>query len=154
MKLSGVSLVTLTTTVFQFSRFALALNLNHHVNHKSYSNSIVHTNRRNAILTGIASAASSVTAVVVNSSAVQAVEDSSMYNPKFVQEYPDFVIDDAGWSFKDVKIGASSGEAPVKGDRVVYEWSGYTIGYFGRPFEAKVSNCRQRTLDIFTMKHL
>ena len=23
------------------------------------------------------------------------------------------------------------------GDRAVYEWEGYTIGYFGRPFEAK-----------------
>jgi hypothetical protein len=23
------------------------------------------------------------------------------------------------------------------GDRVVFDWSGYTIGYFGRPFEAK-----------------
>lgn len=23
------------------------------------------------------------------------------------------------------------------GDRVVYEWEGYTLGYFGRPFEAK-----------------
>jgi FKBP-type peptidyl-prolyl cis-trans isomerase len=23
------------------------------------------------------------------------------------------------------------------GDRVVFDWSGYTIGYFGRPFQAK-----------------
>ena len=26
---------------------------------------------------------------------------------------------------------------PNWGDRVVFDWSGYTIGYFGRPFEAK-----------------
>ena len=50
-----------------------------------------------------------------------------------------------GWSYKDVKIGSSSnsgsnnGDAEEwkDGDRVVFDWSGYTIGYFGRPFEAK-----------------
>ena len=35
----------------------------------------------------------------------------------------------------DVKVG--DGEMPSWGDRVVFDWSGYTIGYFGRPFEAK-----------------
>jgi hypothetical protein len=54
---------------------------------------------------------------------------------KYIQEYPDFTQNDEGFSYKDVKEG--SGEFPKKGDRVVYEWSGYTIGYFGRPFEAK-----------------
>mmetsp|Transcript_7282 Transcript_7282/g.10735 ORF Transcript_7282/g.10735 Transcript_7282/m.10735 type:complete len:254 (-) Transcript_7282:72-833(-) len=63
-------------------------------------------------------------------------EDSSMYNPKFVQEYPDFTQTKSGWSYKDVKPGTSDIQASV-GDRCVYEWSGYTIGYFGRPFEAK-----------------
>ena len=29
------------------------------------------------------------------------------------------------------------GPSPEKGDRVVVEWTGYTIGYFGRPFETK-----------------
>ena len=51
-----------------------------------------------------------------------------------------------GWSYKDVKIGNSSNsgsnnghdaEEWKDGDRVVFDWSGYTIGYFGRPFEAK-----------------
>jgi len=35
---------------------------------------------------------------------------------------------------KDVKVG--EGAAPRAGDRVVIDWSGYTIGYYGRPFEA------------------
>lgn len=63
-------------------------------------------------------------------------EDSSMYNPKFVQEYPDFTQSKSGWSYKDVKPGTSDIQASA-GDRCVFEWSGYTIGYFGRPFEAK-----------------
>eukprot|EP00565_Helicotheca_tamesis_P002186 CAMPEP_0185734818 /NCGR_PEP_ID=MMETSP1171-20130828/23534_1 /TAXON_ID=374046 /ORGANISM="Helicotheca tamensis, Strain CCMP826" /LENGTH=213 /DNA_ID=CAMNT_0028404921 /DNA_START=147 /DNA_END=788 /DNA_ORIENTATION=+ len=56
--------------------------------------------------------------------------------PKFVQQYPDFVETSEGWSYKDVQVGSGSVVAEV-GDRVVYDWSGYTIGYFGRPFEAK-----------------
>lgn len=63
---------------------------------------------------------------------------------KFIQSYPDFtqVIEDDGsfWSYKDVKVptgSTTSTVTPQIGDRVVYEWSGYTIGYFGRPFEAK-----------------
>mmetsp|Transcript_8287 Transcript_8287/g.16578 ORF Transcript_8287/g.16578 Transcript_8287/m.16578 type:complete len:290 (+) Transcript_8287:84-953(+) len=69
-------------------------------------------------------------------------EDSSMYSPKFVQAYEDFILTEEGWSYKDVKVGASQtgrgdGELIKDGDRVVFDWSGYTIGYFGRPFEAK-----------------
>jgi hypothetical protein len=56
-------------------------------------------------------------------------------NKKFLQEYSDFAKTEEGWSFRDVKGGV--GESPKKGDRVVFDWSGYTIGYFGRPFEAK-----------------
>jgi len=33
-----------------------------------------------------------------------------------------------------------------QGDRVVYEWEGYTIGYFGRPFE--VNFFFKRKIDI------
>ena len=61
--------------------------------------------------------------------------EGSMYEPKFVQEYSDFEKTSEGWSFRDVKVG--TGETPAWGDRVVFDWSGYTIGYFGRPFEAK-----------------
>ena len=40
---------------------------------------------------------------------------------------------DSGLQVKDVKLG--DGEAPAKGDRAVIDWSGYTIGYYGRIFE-------------------
>lgn len=52
-----------------------------------------------------------------------------------LQQYADFTKAPEGWSYRDVNGG--SGDSASKGDRVVYEWSGYTIGYFGRPFEAK-----------------
>ena len=56
---------------------------------------------------------------------------------EFVQTYEDFERSPEGWSYKDVKAG-TAGTDPVRtGDRVVFDWSGYTIGYFGRPFEAK-----------------
>ena len=41
---------------------------------------------------------------------------------------------------KRIIFGASeddAADAAAAGDRVVYEWEGYTIGYFGRPFEKK-----------------
>lgn len=62
-------------------------------------------------------------------------EEDSMYAPKFVQEYDDFNTLSNGVSYRDVSVG--KGETAALGDRVVYEWSGYTIGYFGRPFQAK-----------------
>jgi FKBP-type peptidyl-prolyl cis-trans isomerase len=63
-------------------------------------------------------------------------EPSSMYAPKFVQQYDDFVSTPSGMSFRDVTLGTSGTEAHLN-DRIVYDWSGYTIGYFGRPFQAK-----------------
>ena len=58
-----------------------------------------------------------------------------MYAPEFVQDYPDFTKDPRGFSYRVVKEG--SGEKAQTGDRVVYEWAGITIGYFGRPFQQK-----------------
>ena len=48
---------------------------------------------------------------------------------------PDFTKTPSGLSYKDAKVG--KGKTPAPGDRVVIEWTGYTIGYFGRPFETK-----------------
>mmetsp|Transcript_20147 Transcript_20147/g.32651 ORF Transcript_20147/g.32651 Transcript_20147/m.32651 type:complete len:276 (-) Transcript_20147:297-1124(-) len=65
-------------------------------------------------------------------------EEENMYAPKFVQAYDDFQSTPEGWSYKEVKEGKDIGGGDLKdGDRVVFDWSGYTIGYFGRPFEAK-----------------
>lgn len=63
-------------------------------------------------------------------------EDDSMYAPKFVQEYEDFSESGEGFRYRDVTIGKGDYSANI-GDRVVFDWSGYTIGYFGRPFQAK-----------------
>ena len=63
--------------------------------------------------------------------------DARAQDPKtFLQEYNDFNKTKEGWSYRDVNPG--KGDLKVKpGDRVVFDWSGYTIGYFGRPFQAK-----------------
>ena len=55
--------------------------------------------------------------------------------PEFVTQQPGFTPTKSGLQIKDVEEG--TGAAAAAGDRVVYEWEGYTIGYFGRPFEKK-----------------
>ena len=49
--------------------------------------------------------------------------------------YPDFERSDSGLQYKDYKQG--TGPLPENGDTVVLDWAGYTIGYYGRPFEAR-----------------
>ena len=93
-------------------------------------NSSLLFNQRRATLALLTSAAVAGTPL-----AAAVAEEESIFAPKFVQEYEDFSQTSEGWSFRDVKVG--EGEAPSWGDRVVFDWSGYTIGYFGRPFEAK-----------------
>jgi len=91
-------------------------------------------------------------------------EDSFSGERNYIQEYPDFTKERSGVLTKQVsctppppphqthsnpppssflrhkqippngKIGTT---AAGRGDRVVFDWSGYTIGYFGRPFQAK-----------------
>eukprot|EP00904_Undaria_pinnatifida_P000764 jgi/Undpi1/10689/HiC_scaffold_29.g13137.m1 len=47
--------------------------------------------------------------------------------------YPDFETLESGLQYKDAKVG--SGTVASKGDRVVMDWEGYTIGYNGNLFE-------------------
>jgi hypothetical protein len=49
--------------------------------------------------------------------------------------YPDYVQKDSGLQYKVVKEG--TGKIAEAGDRVVVDWEGYTIGYYGRPFQAR-----------------
>ncbi|CAG9467211.1 unnamed protein product [Pedinophyceae sp. YPF-701] len=50
-------------------------------------------------------------------------------------KYPDFTLTDSGLQYKDYKLG--EGEVPRDGDRLTVDWSGVTLGYYGRPFEAR-----------------
>lgn len=49
--------------------------------------------------------------------------------------YPDFTQGDNGLQYKVVKVG--DGPSPVPGDKVSIDWEGYTIGYYGRPFQTR-----------------
>ena len=62
-------------------------------------------------------------------------DESGIFAPSFVQQYEDFVQTPNGWSYRDATVG--KGPEAALGDRCVFDWSGYTIGYFGRPFNAK-----------------
>ena len=49
--------------------------------------------------------------------------------------YPDYVMTDSGLQYKDLRDG--SGDAASEGSHVTIDWDGYTLGYYGRPFEAR-----------------
>ena len=71
----------------------------------------------------------------VAGAAIPAAAANAVRPPDFVTQQPGFTPTKSGLQIKDVKEG--TGAAATTGDRVVYEWEGYTIGYFGRPFEKK-----------------
>lgn len=54
---------------------------------------------------------------------------------KSKMSYPDYVQTSSGLQYKDLREGA--GPNPREGDQVVVDWAGYTIGYYGRIFEAR-----------------
>ncbi|GAB2277581.1 Peptidyl-prolyl cis-trans isomerase fkbp19, chloroplastic, variant 2 [Dionaea muscipula] len=49
--------------------------------------------------------------------------------------YPDYIETESGLQYKDLRVG--SGPTPKSGQVVVIDWDGYTIGYYGRIFEAR-----------------
>jgi len=55
---------------------------------------------------------------------------------KIRTQYPDFTSTSSGLQYKDIRLGSGDNTAEI-GDRVVIDWSGYTIGYYGRIFEAR-----------------
>lgn len=83
------------------------------------------TDRRKMIFSAGVTAATAIVATALPATAAEVD----------LQQYEDFTKAPEGWSYRDVNVGA--GASPSVGDRAVYEWSGYTIGYFGRPFEAR-----------------
>ena len=94
---------------------------------------VVEASRRTYLLNGVALVAGTCLLPI---SAFAAEKDSVLPPPTFIQEYPDFTTSKEGWSYKVVTPGKGDVKAAL-GDRVVFEWSGYTIGYYGRPFQAK-----------------
>ncbi|GAB5366025.1 hypothetical protein AAMO2058_001108900 [Amorphochlora amoebiformis] len=49
--------------------------------------------------------------------------------------FSDYTQTPTGLQYQDLRVG--QGKSPLKGDECVIDWSGYTIGYYGRPFEAR-----------------
>ncbi|KAJ7547149.1 hypothetical protein O6H91_08G071800 [Diphasiastrum complanatum] len=49
--------------------------------------------------------------------------------------YPDYIETTSGLQYKDLRMG--TGSTPKAGETVVVDWDGYTIGYYGRIFEAR-----------------
>ncbi|KAG9446538.1 hypothetical protein H6P81_012666 [Aristolochia fimbriata] len=54
---------------------------------------------------------------------------------KTKMRYPDYTETNSGLQYKDLRAG--SGPIPKNGETVVVDWDGYTIGYYGRIFEAR-----------------
>ncbi|RVW78042.1 Peptidyl-prolyl cis-trans isomerase FKBP19, chloroplastic [Vitis vinifera] len=54
---------------------------------------------------------------------------------KTKMRFPDYTETASGLQYKDLRVG--SGPSPKVGETVVVDWDGYTIGYYGRIFEAR-----------------
>ncbi|KAF5746368.1 peptidyl-prolyl cis-trans isomerase FKBP19 chloroplastic [Tripterygium wilfordii] len=54
---------------------------------------------------------------------------------KTKMRYPDYIETESGLQFKDLRKG--NGPTPKTGETVMVDWDGYTIGYYGRIFEAR-----------------
>lgn len=54
---------------------------------------------------------------------------------KSKMRFPDYTETQSGLQYKDLRRG--EGPLPKMGETVVVDWDGYTIGYYGRIFEAR-----------------
>ncbi|XP_058102882.1 peptidyl-prolyl cis-trans isomerase FKBP19, chloroplastic isoform X2 [Magnolia sinica] len=54
---------------------------------------------------------------------------------KTKMRYPDYTETQSGLQYKDLRVG--SGLTAKMGETVVVDWDGFTIGYYGRIFEAR-----------------
>ncbi|CAI5510594.1 unnamed protein product [Closterium sp. Naga37s-1] len=103
--------------------------------------------RRGVALGGAAAAASALVASVAVSllpaDVAEATESNFADMPalrgkdygKSRMKYADYTETDSGLQFKDLREG--TGPTPQPGDLVVVDWAGFTIGYYGRIFEAR-----------------
>lgn len=51
--------------------------------------------------------------------------------------YPDYETTPSGLQYKELRSGDVNAQLPRPGDLCVIDYDGYTIGYYGRPFEAR-----------------
>ena len=49
----------------------------------------------------------------------------------------DYTSTPTGLQYKDLVLGSDGADVAGDGDGVVVDWDGYTLGYYGRPFEAR-----------------
>jgi len=92
-------------------------------------------------LTAAFTAAAAIATTYHVEAASAAEPTTSSDNTEFVQRYEDFVQSGEGWSYRDVPNptgGKVSGEPAKIGDRVVYDWSGYTIGVCVEAFQQEM----------------
>jgi len=91
--------------------------------------------RRGLLAAGIASV------LTVSPPAFASITSATEAEREYMQKYGDFDKingSTTGAAFKPFSSSPTKGSSSAApGDRVVYEWTGYTIGYFGRPFEMK-----------------
>ena len=99
--------------------------------------------RRRALLATLAGAAATATASAradygdtVYMNALQG--EGKDYGKKEVL-YPDFERTASGLQYKDMRVGDADAATydGASGKTAVVDWDGYTIGYYGRPFEAR-----------------
>ena len=112
--------------------------------YETQNQNVDNNNNNNDISISRRAAIAAISTITIGSTIQQAAyaadpyDAASLGEKQMLQTYEDFTPTKEGWSFKEVKIGKDIGGGEIKdGDRVVFDWSGYTIGYFGRPFEAK-----------------
>uniref|UniRef100_A0A383WD35 peptidylprolyl isomerase n=1 Tax=Tetradesmus obliquus TaxID=3088 RepID=A0A383WD35_TETOB len=111
-------------------------------NNRLAANVRVQAGRRESLAAGLV-----LLPALANLQPAAAAEDSerSKYEPmealrgkdygKPRMTYPDYEMTPSGLQYKDMREG--TGEVPREGDTLLVDWDGYTIGYYGRPFEAR-----------------
>lgn len=103
--------------------------------------------RREAIATPLAAAAALAATALTSPLSARAEYGETTYMGAIADKdygkkdviYEDFTLTPSGLQYKDMKPGAADGAVVKKGanQTVVIDWDGYTIGYYGRPFEAR-----------------
>ncbi|EEF50131.1 peptidyl-prolyl cis-trans isomerase FKBP19, chloroplastic isoform X1 [Ricinus communis] len=113
----------------------------HHPHHFPHSALSVHTAGRREVvvlsfglLGGALWSASNDTLAVASEFADMPAIRGKDYG-KSKMRYPDYTETQSGLQFKDLRVG--DGPKPKMGETVVVDWDGYTIGYYGRIFEAR-----------------